>query len=719
MNIKKRQAEILRDIILEKDKVDYPYLIEKHSVSERTLRNDLNAIDDYLLALDIPILKRSKKDGINFDGTMMQQDKILWEVNAENKEHYILDQDERVDFLFFLLLQKDEPVSVQEIAESIGYSKNTVLEDVKKLDERLVKHKCELIRKRKIGMYLNISEFQRRQLFIEQLQNKFNMNKWDLSEGNIRSASPHFMQFIQQEWAGVFDADALKSNYKIIEKLQEGLKRVYTDTSINTIAVVMQMSAFRFHNGYPVGIQPYQLETIKLSNEYKVLVEVYEDLLGDRDYYTCAYLSNVMEQAYLSMYLLTNKIFKQESVNFFDDRVSDLKNIINRMISIMEQDQKVELLASEREKLARGLLLHLEPAVYRMRYGIHISNKLLSEIQMQFSKYYDAASKACMYLSQSLHVIVPDEEIGFITLHFGGIMEGYHNRQQVNQKRRRIILVCNAGMATVGILEARLKDEFEDIDITGCYSYASYQRKEHIEGDIVVSTIPIDDERLPTIVVNPLLEDRDIEKLNQHFKKKERIQDKKDVDLKAIMHVIEKYCTVISPAHLKKELKSIIDPQIERTDLTLYEMLSRGRVKLNAQVATWEEAIELAADPLIVDGYITKAYELAMKESNRKFKAYSVIRPSVVIPHAKPEDGVLDVGLSIVTLKEGVAFGHPSNDPVRFIFMLSNKDEVSHLRALNIFMQIIRKQENVDKLLAMTDYKELEIWIRQFEEGLL
>lgn len=148
-------------------------------------------------------------------------------------------------------------------------------------------------------------------------------------------------------------------------------------------------------------------------------------------------------------------------------------------------------------------------------------------------------------------------------------------------------------------------------------------------------------------------------------------------------------------------------------------MLSRGRVKLNAEVKTWEEAIELAADPLIVDGYITKAYELAMKESNRKFKAYSVIRPLVVIPHAKPEDGVLDVGLSIVTLKEGVAFGHPSNDPVRFVFMLSNKDEVSHLRALNIFMQIIRKQENVDKLLSMTDYKDLETWIRQFEEGLL
>lgn len=283
----------------------------------------------------------------------------------------------------------------------------------------------------------------------------------------------------------------------------------------------------------------------------------------------------------------------------------------------------------------------------------------------------------------------------------------------------KTILVCNAGMATVRILEARLNDEFEDIDIINYYSYASYQKQNKLEGDIVVSTIPIEEDTLPVIVVNPLLEDKDIEKLNKHFRKRDRIQAKKDIDLKAIMNVVEKYCTVISPAHLKKELKSIIDPQVERMDLTLYEMLSKGRVILNAQVDSWESAITLAAKPLIKDGYITPNYEKAMIESIKKFKAYSVIRPSVVLPHAKPEDGVLEVGLSIVILKKGMNFGHPQNDPVRLIFMLSNKDEVSHLRALNIFMQIIRKQEHVDALLEMTTYKMFETWIRKFEEGLL
>lgn len=712
MNIKKRQAEILRDIVLEKDKIDYNYLIDKHNVSERTLRNDLSAIDDYLKMQEMPLLTRSKKNGIHFAGDLLQRDSILWKVNSEDRQAYVLDQEERLDYVLFLLLQKEEPVSVQEIAEDIGFSKNTVVEDIKKLEVMLNPHRCRLIKKRKIGIYLEVTEFHRRQLYIELLLKKFNVNKWDLSEGSIKSNYPHFMNLIQKEWSQIFDPLKLKRNYHYLEELQALLKRVYTDMSMNTIAVVMQLSAVRYDMGKTIELQPFQLETIKLSNEYKSISTYVEKI-------DIPFLNDEMEKAYLTMYLLTNKIFKQESVNFFDDRVADLKTIIDRMITIMERDQKVELLTSEREKLARGLLLHLEPAVYRMRYGILITNKLLSEIQLKFSKYYDAASKACMYLSQSLHVIVPDEEIGFITLHFGGIMEGYYSRQQTNQRRNRVVLVCNAGMATVRILEARLNDEFEALDIVAYYSYASYQRLESIEAEIVISTIPIEDDRLPVVEVNPLLEDRDIEKLNKYFRKKQHIQEKKEIDLKAIMNVVERYCTVISPAHLKKELKSIIDPQIERTDLTLYEMLSKGRVVLNAEVENWEEAMTLAAKPLIKDGYITPEYEEAMKVGIRKFKAYSVIRPSVVLPHAKPEDGVLDVGLSIVTLKTGVNFGHTQNDPVRFVFMLSNKDEVSHLKALNIFMQIIRKQENVDILLGMKDYKSLETWIRKFEEGML
>lgn len=712
MNIKKRQAEILRDIILEKDKVDYRYLIEKHAVSERTLRNDLNAIDDYLCAQEIEPLKRSKIDGISFVSDLLSRDKILWEVNAEDQQTYVLDQEERLDYLFFFLLQKETPVSVQGIAEDIGFSKNTLVEDVKKLDLLLSEKKCQLIRKRKVGIYLEVTEFHRRQLYIELLQRKFNINKWDISEGSIKSMYPHFMTLIQKEWGDIFAPISLQKYYAVLEELQDQLKRVYTDTSMNTMAVVMGLSAARYDMGKTLTVQPFQLETIKLSNEYKIVLEYGKT----KD---IKFLQDEMEVAYISMYLLTNKIFKQESVDFLDNRVGDLKEIISRMITIMEQDQEVELLSTEREKLTRGLLLHLEPAVYRMRYGIEITNKLLSDIQDKFSKYYGAASKACMYLSQSLHVIVPDEEIGFITLHFGGIMEGYHKRQQENQHQIRVVLVCNAGMATVRILEARLSDEFEGITITNYYSYAGYQRQVELDGDIVVSTIPIEEQSVPVIVVNPLLEDKDIEKLNKHLRKRHRIQEKKDVDLKAIMTVVEKYCTVISPAHLKKELKGIIDPQIERTDLTLYEMLSKGRVLLNAKVETFEEAIALAAKPLIKDGYITPNYEKAMVESIEKFKAYSVIRPSVVLPHAKPEDGVLEVGLSIVTLEEGVNFGHPQNDPVRFIFMLSNKDEMLHLRALNIFMQIIRKQEHVDALLNMTSYKMLETWIRKFEEALL
>ncbi|MEM4666305.1 MAG: PTS sugar transporter subunit IIA [Thermofilum sp.] len=107
-----------------------------------------------------------------------------------------------------------------------------------------------------------------------------------------------------------------------------------------------------------------------------------------------------------------------------------------------------------------------------------------------------------------------------------------------------------------------------------------------------------------------------------------------------------------------------------------------GRVLVGAVAENWEEAVRLAGKLLAADGIVEERYVEAMVQVTRELGPYAVIAPGVALPHARPEDGAKEVGLSIVTLREGVNFGSP-NDPVYIVIGF-----VSGLVVFLIFMAI-------------------------------
>ena len=60
---------------------------------------------------------------------------------------------------------------------------------------------------------------------------------------------------------------------------------------------------------------------------------------------------------------------------------------------------------------------------------------------------------------------------------------------------------------------------------------------------------------------------------------------------------------------------------------------------------------------------------------------YIVLTKHVALPHARPESGALESAIGIATLKTPVVFGNEANDPVKYLFCLSAKDNMEHLNA--------------------------------------
>lgn len=121
----------------------------------------------------------------------------------------------------------------------------------------------------------------------------------------------------------------------------------------------------------------------------------------------------------------------------------------------------------------------------------------------------------------------------------------------------------------------------------------------------------------------------------------------------------------------------------------LSDLLDVSLVQLNVEASDWEDAIRKAAQPLVDNNKVTPSYVDDIIKGVNELGPYIVITEHVALPHARPESGALESAVGIVTLKDPVEFGSADNDPVKFLFPLSAKDNDSHLGALQSLVELL------------------------------
>lgn len=136
------------------------------------------------------------------------------------------------------------------------------------------------------------------------------------------------------------------------------------------------------------------------------------------------------------------------------------------------------------------------------------------------------------------------------------------------------------------------------------------------------------------------------------------------------------------------------------------------------RVVNWQAAISLAAQPLLVDQIIEEKYIAAMIENVLKLGDYMVLVPRVAMPHARPEEGVLKTGFSILKLDDPIVFGE--SQKVSLIICLATNNNDTHLAMLQKISALIDEESKVDALLDTTNKTEFielsEIYFKEDEE---
>ena len=132
----------------------------------------------------------------------------------------------------------------------------------------------------------------------------------------------------------------------------------------------------------------------------------------------------------------------------------------------------------------------------------------------------------------------------------------------------------------------------------------------------------------------------------------------------------------------------------------LQQALGEGSVVIGASAKDWQDAVAIAGNALVASGCTTPDYTQAMIDNVLELGAYIVIAPGLAMPHARPSESVLHTGLSLVTLKQPVKFGHHKNDPVSVVFGLAALDHDRHLELLSEFAAKMQQPGFVNSLLS-------------------
>lgn len=133
----------------------------------------------------------------------------------------------------------------------------------------------------------------------------------------------------------------------------------------------------------------------------------------------------------------------------------------------------------------------------------------------------------------------------------------------------------------------------------------------------------------------------------------------------------------------------------------------RSKVNIIDSIENWENAIRLAAKPLLLDNSITENYVRSMVNNLKKFGAYIVINDTIALAHSRPEDGVSRNCLSLLKINEGVVFDENLGDKVYLIFVLGAVSNRSHIDILLKLMEIIDNQDMIKRLIEATSISSL------------
>ncbi len=503
MYISARERMILEILLTHIEEITVRQLSEELGVSERTIHRDLKGVEDILNKSGIHF---SKKSGVGLSISGEKADLEHLQLMLHNQSPVEFTPEERQTIILCTLLESNDPVKLQSLSTDLNVTMVTVSNDLYKLEDFLEEFDLTLNKKRGYGVEILGSESNKRKAMRAVIsENMDEVEFLSLVRESIQKQTLPTSDTISQKLLGLVEKQKLVIVEKVVEEATKERHYAIADSAYIGLVVHLALAIERIQQGENIKMDSTYLEVMKRATEFKIAERIVEKL---------ATVFNLVipeaEIGYITMHLQGAKL-RQDKDYIIADKSIEASEKAKQLIRYVEKELEGDL--STNFSLYSGLVTHLEPALYRIEQKMRIQNPLLEKIKEDYHDLFSLIKKAVgqIFMGQK----IPDEEVGFLVLHFGSALLTTSNAVQL-----KAIVICSTGIGTSKILATRMAREFPEIKTLKNVSLFELDQLNIEDFDLVISTVKLPDFGYPYSLVSPILTQEEITKLRAVIQEK-------------------------------------------------------------------------------------------------------------------------------------------------------------------------------------------------------
>lgn len=675
--MRKRSTEILEKLILSNSKsMEVKKLITTYRISLKTLRTDVNEINDFLLEAKMSPTKLNEKEKL----ILLEKDimKIQDRLNHMDTYSYKMSREERQIYIIAELLMSQDYITMQNLAKKLNVSRNTILNDFETVKDYCLAFNVNVLMKSSKGIKIECDQKDRNNLLMQIFH--------DLEDDYMEKS--FFHQLIQRKLGLKIPLEMIKEDLREYMEQQHMLvsDRVFSYVSIYLFVILNR----------------------KINKKRRTVEKLTGDTASDNllNWFADKYEVSINKNDVKDF----GRYMKQHDFNISSEQkeINDVKlyGIIVYFLQMVGED--IECSLQSDTVLIESLLEHIRTLKNWEDYDFEMP--LSDELPIPKEILEKTIEKNSIILERYLGYPLTKEMKESIMIHICAAF--VRNLEYLNLLE--VLIVCPGSMATGKYLEAQVKNYF---DFRVAAVIPSRDVEEFLKSnkiDFVISTVNVRSESVPCVKVQAQLTMNDINAIQNIAFLLGRKENKSENESRYVeQNFLDVMKTFLEKLDASKrdeffdEVYSLMETKIQSTGKSiLAQMLDPSKIMIKQEKITWEQGILQAADILEKKGCVGSDYGKKAVENVKEYGDYIIISKGIALAHAgKKEAHVYKDGLSLVMCPEGIEF--TEGNIVYLVFCFAVAEEKDYLKLFQEIIALGKTQKKMKDILQQKNVVSL------------
>lgn len=459
--LSRRQSELIEYLIKQTKPVTGKDLASHFSITDRTVRNDINAINDEYASALYQI--HATRNGYY----ILSPDKKWFQEQIGNESETNIDSPAiRCTRVIFLLLWLNVPATIDEIAECIYLSRSSTIKVLQHVKEYLAKDGKVILSFTHQGIQILGDEIEKRALLIRILTDSYYLGEIV----SIKTLLAKLKLIKNDDFIWLYDV--------LIEYLNDK-NIILTDQELYLSTLELLLFIQRIESGF----------IIENNEQFNELLDLPYDSL--EHHFNC-------------------RISQQER-GYFSLRISGRNKVLQPKVSQKKINETIDAFIKELEETwgispdslaqyRKGFQAHLSSMIDRLSHHVEMDRTMVDDMRTQYPYAFECATAIIPLLKRNLGINVTDAEISYIAVYLAVILDR-------NEHKIETLVLCASGVGTGILLRKRLENRFNmQLNLHGPYPvYQLPLLLQKNDFDLIISTVPITIQTsVPVLKISPV-----------------------------------------------------------------------------------------------------------------------------------------------------------------------------------------------------------------------